>query len=184
LVRIRDHHDTESWNAFVALYTPVVYRFCRGQGLQDADAADVSQEVMAEVARSIRGFEYQPGRGRFRDWLWTVTRRTLGRFRKRQAGAVLDIRDDELDQMANAPAEAEWTDEFNAQVLRTALANIRPHFEPHTWRAFELVWLENRSAAEAARELGVAIDTVYVAKSRVLKGLEQEFLELVEDVPF
>jgi RNA polymerase sigma-70 factor (ECF subfamily) len=184
LVRIRDPHDTESWKTFVSVYSPVVYRFCRSRGLQDADAEDVTQEVLAEVAKSIGAFRYQPQRGRFRDWLWTVTRRMLGRFSKKRAGAVPGLPDEELDRVATGAADAEWTDDFNAQVLRTALDNVRPHFEAHTWRAFELTWLENRPAAQAAAELGMVIDAVYLAKSRVLKRLEQEFRELVDDVPF
>lgn len=50
-----------------------------------------------------------------------------------------------------------------------------------TWRAFERVWLEDRSAAETARELSIRIDSVYLAKSRVLKCLEKEVQEIVED---
>src|SRR5271155_1109111 len=80
LVRIRDRQDAESWKLFVELYTPPVLRYCRLRGLQDADAADVTQEVMAQVARSMHAFRYSPERGRFRDWLGTVTRRKLNRF--------------------------------------------------------------------------------------------------------
>jgi hypothetical protein len=74
LLRIRDAFDAESWRTFVSIYAPLIYRSCRRRGLQDADAADVGQEVLAQVARSIREFEYQPGRGRFRDWLGSVVR--------------------------------------------------------------------------------------------------------------
>ena len=40
LVRIRDARDAEAWREFVRLYSPLVYRFARRKGLQDADAAD------------------------------------------------------------------------------------------------------------------------------------------------
>ena len=66
-------------------------------------------------------------------------------------------------------------------MLRAALVRTRPHFEPTTWRAFELVWLENRPAAEVAREAGQPIDWVYVAKSRVLKRLWEEVQDLADD---
>ena len=51
LIRIRDGGDAESWRTFVTIYAPVVYRYACRRGLQDADAADVSQEVMGKVAR-------------------------------------------------------------------------------------------------------------------------------------
>src|SRR5581483_3188670 len=59
LMRLRDAGDAGAWATFVDVYTPLVYGYLRRRGLQDADAADVAQEVMTEVARSIRAFEYQ-----------------------------------------------------------------------------------------------------------------------------
>ena len=72
LVRIRNERDTESWSRFVEIYAPAVYRFLKHQGLQDADAADLTQEVMASVAAAIKSFDYDAHRGRFRGWLFTV----------------------------------------------------------------------------------------------------------------
>src|SRR5437868_3868297 len=76
-----------------------------------------------------------------------------------------------------------WAEEFHAQILRAALDQIRPSFEPATWRAFERVWIDSRPAAEVAIELGVPIDAVYVAKSRALKRLHAAIVELAEDLP-
>ncbi len=61
------------------------------------------------------------------------------------------------------------------------MQRIQPYFEPLTWRAFERVWVEHRSAAEAAQELSLRIEQVYLAKSRVLKRLSEEVHEIVED---
>jgi RNA polymerase sigma-70 factor (ECF subfamily) len=187
LVRIRDAQDAESWQTFVEIYAPLIYRHCRRRGLQDADAADVGQEVLAQVAHSIRTFEYQPERGRFRDWLGTVTRGKLVRWqekRAREADAAGggDSRD-VLGGTAAPVADTDWSAEFNAHLLQAALGRIRPHFEPVSWRAFERVWVDNRPAAEVAGELNLPIASIYVAKSRVLKQLREEILILAEDVP-
>ena len=77
-------------------------------------------------------------------------------------------------------ADTNWDAEFNAHILQMALGQCRPHFEAATWRAFELVWLENRPAMQVARELGQPIDWVYVAKSRVLGRLRQELAGLLD----
>src|SRR5207302_10242972 len=77
LARIKDARDDEAWTAFLDTYAPAVYRYCRRKGLQHPDAADVTQEVMAQVARSAGGFEYRPEQGRFRDWLGVVTHSKL-----------------------------------------------------------------------------------------------------------
>jgi RNA polymerase sigma-70 factor (ECF subfamily) len=164
-----------------------VYRFCVRQGLQDADAADVTQEVLDQVARSMPTLEYQPERGRFRDWLGTVTRHKLARFHHRKNRAEAAVGGDEaeqiLKQMPAPAADADWTANFHARVLHVALERIRPNFEPATWQAFERVWLENRPAPETARELNLPVATVYVAKSRVLKHLREEILALADDLP-
>ena len=187
LMRIRDPRDAESWRTFVELYTPPVLRYCRLRGLQDADAADVTQEVRAQVSRSMQSFQYNADRGRFRDWLGTITRSKVNRhFAKKNlgtAGAGGDDMPEVLDNLASIEVDADWNAEFNAQVLLTALDRVRPLFGPATWNAFASVWLENRSVAETTSALGVSLEAVYVAKSKVLKRLEEEVLGLAEDIP-
>jgi RNA polymerase sigma factor (sigma-70 family) len=186
LMRLRDSADDSAWRTFVGTYAPFIYHWCIRKGLQDADAADVSQETLLQVARSVRTFAYQPERGRFRDWLGLIVRRRLSRFREQQGrGAVVDSAEAEqaLEQADAAPADAEWKAEFNAQVLRVALEQIRPEFEAATWKVFEQTWLAGRSANEAAAAAGLSVSAAYVAKHRVLKRLQEQVLHLAEDLP-
>src|SRR5262245_21397314 len=74
LGRIKDGGDTEAWRELMSLYGPVVYGFARNRGLQDADAADLMQEVLRSVARYASKLEYDRSRGTFRGWLYTITR--------------------------------------------------------------------------------------------------------------
>jgi RNA polymerase sigma-70 factor (ECF subfamily) len=129
----------------------------------------------------MRSFVYDPAQGRFRDWLRTVTRNRVFKFltRKDREGVGSG---ESLDELANR-ADAEWADDFQAQVLQVALERIQPQFEEATWRVFDQVWRQKRPAGETARELGLAIDLVYAAKSRVLKRLREEVLMLAEDIP-
>src|SRR6266446_1968412 len=80
LVRLRDGTNAEAWREFLQLYGPVVYGFARNRGLQDADAADLMQEVLRSVARNAPRMEYDPARGTFRGWLYTVTRNKIYNF--------------------------------------------------------------------------------------------------------
>jgi RNA polymerase sigma-70 factor (ECF subfamily) len=184
LMRIRDRNDQESWRTFVMIYAPLVYRYCCRHGLQDADASDLSQEVMQKVARAIRTFEYQPARGLFRNWLLTITRRQLAEFHQkiaRRPEQSIDCSEVEaLSEDGDRP-DADWNQDFTDRVLQVALDRSRPNFEPTTWRAFESVWIENRSAAETADALALNIDLVYYSKARVLKRLKEEVEEIVED---
>jgi RNA polymerase sigma-70 factor (ECF subfamily) len=158
LLRLRDVQDAAAWQTFVDVYAPLIYRYCRRHRLQDADATDIAQEVLAQVARSIRAFEYQPQRGRFRDWLGTVTRNKLRRFLHKEGHAVRGqggpASDAVLDETGAPEMDSDWTAQFNAHLLQVALQRIRPHFEEATWRAFEQVWLKDRRAAAVAEETG------------------------------
>src|SRR6516164_7256878 len=84
LVRILDAQDVQAWNQFVEIYAPLVYGFARRHGLQDADAADVTQEVMQSVSKAAHKLEYDPERGSFRGWLFTVTRNNVSTFLSRR----------------------------------------------------------------------------------------------------
>ncbi len=184
LIRLRDATDKASWGTFVAVYGPMIRGYCQYQGLQEADAADVSQEVLVRVVRSIGAFEYQPTLGRFRDWLGAVVRNSVRRFRDRDRTAPHGTGAEERPDLDVAgPADPEWTSRYQAGLLAAACELAKPHFEPHTWRAFERVWLERAPAPEVADELGLAVHAVYVAKSRVLQRLREELLFLAEDMP-
>lgn len=186
LLRLRDPRDADAWRLFVETYTPVVSAYCRRPGLQPSDVADVTQDVMAQVLRSIPDFSYQPERGRFRDWLGAVTRTKLLRFLSRdgRAGKGGDAEAEELTRQVEDPeSDTLWNEGFEARVLEVAMQRARPDFEETTWRISERYWIDGRTAPEVSRELGVAIESVYVAKSRVLKRLRSEVVHLAEDCP-
>ncbi len=182
LLRLRAAGDREAWHTCVEVYGPLIYGHCRRSGLAHTDAEDVTQEVFARLSTAIRSFEYQPDLGRFRTWLGTVARNEINRFLKKRGHETARLETDTpMEELAGAREDGHWTAAFNSHVLRMALERCRPHFEEPTWRAFERVWLEQRPAADVAREMDHDIDWVYVAKSRVLKALLHEVRELADD---
>jgi len=184
LLKVRDPQDAAAWQAFVDVYGRLVFVHCRRRGLAHEDAEDVTQRVFAIVSRAIRSFEYQSQIGRFRDWLGTIVRNEVHEFLRKSSQQVAGgTESSALDQAAGRGDEALWTEEFQAHILAVALARSRPHFEPDTWRAFELVWQQTQPPLDVAQQLGRPIDWVYVAKSRVLKHLWCEVQELAEDAP-
>src|SRR5262249_6983443 len=84
LVRLRDPRDETAWREFIDLYAPLIYHYARKQGLQDADAVDLSQEVLSAVAGALGRLEYDRQRGTFRSWLFTIVRRRLSNWRRAQ----------------------------------------------------------------------------------------------------
>ncbi len=186
LVRIRDGQDRDAWRQFVQAYAPVVYAFGRKRGLQDADAADLVQEVFRSVAGAAGRLDYDPRRGSFRGWLYTVTRNKLFNFleaRRRQALGSGDSGAQALleAQAGREGAEAVWDREYERQLSAVAMERVKGEFQEATWRAFWLTAVEGKSAREAGESLKMSPGAVYVAKSRVVARLREEVRRLEEE---
>jgi RNA polymerase sigma factor (sigma-70 family) len=183
LVRLRDPDDKEAWRQFVGLYAPLIHGLARKRGLQDADAADLTQEVLQAVAGSVGGLDYDPVRGTFRGWLYTIARRKIHDFhnsrQRREQGSGDSAT---LQLLGEYPAQAEdaerWERDYRQHIFNLAAEQVRGSFEPATWRAFWLLAVEGKTGAEAARTTGLSVGAVYVARSRVLARLKQRIQEI------
>jgi RNA polymerase sigma-70 factor (ECF subfamily) len=177
LLQIRDAANASAWEQFVEIYTPLIYGFCRQHGLQDADAADVSQEVMRAVARSIGHFDYDPQRGRFRTWLLTVTRNKLRSFLARQKrepysnGEMATLQS--LEAQPSEEDESDWDTAYHRRLFEAAAEQVRPEVRDSTWQAFWQTAWQDRDGAAVAQTLGMSVGAVYIAKSRVLARLRE-----------
>jgi RNA polymerase sigma-70 factor (ECF subfamily) len=176
LLRIRDSQDTLAWSEFVQLYAPMIYAFSRKRGLQDADAADVTQEVLRSVSRSAGRFEYVASRGGFRRWLFTITRNEVNDYlngTRRAPGTNTETR--AIEQLPAAVDDAaDWDNEYEQRVLRWAAERVRKTVKESTWTAFWQTAVEGRDAMEVAQVLGISTGAVYIAKSRVIARLRIE----------
>lgn len=183
---MRHLDDVNAWQSFVNQYGPLIYRFCRNRGLQDADAADVTQEVFRQLGKSFPSFKLDSERGRFRSWLGTITRNEISRFLKkirRPGFGTGGANSDGLLKSLASDGEAIWLEEFNAHVYHSLLAQLRLEFDDATWRAFEMLWIDDVPAATVARLMDREIGWVYRAKFNVLSRLRAEVLALAEDLP-
>ena len=171
----------ESWSRFVSIYTPAIYAFLQQQGLQEADAADLSQDVMTSVARAIKSFEYQPGRGRFRGWLFTLVQNRLRNFRRaaaRHPVASRDSRSAPIVQQAGDEQQQAWDREYERQLFAAAAARVQPAVSNSTWQAFRGTLVEGRPAPEVAADLAMSAAAVRLAKARVLARIKSEIKDL------
>lgn len=189
LWKIRDAGDTRSWGEFVEIYTPLLYNYFRARGLQDADAADLGQEVMRSVAGAISRFEYDPEKGTFRSWIYTIARNKLNTFFKKDARrekgsgrtTVLKMVEQTVDEKQDP--EAIWDLEHRRRMLEWASERVRDHFEEHTWQAFERVALRQEDVAAVAEDLGMKLGSVYVAKSRITAKLRETIESVAGEWP-
>jgi RNA polymerase sigma-70 factor (ECF subfamily) len=188
LVRLRDGGDSEAWQEFVHLYAPIIYGFARKRGLQDADAADLMQEVLRSLSSAARRLEYDPARGTFRGWLFTVTRNKVFNFLESRSKRVLGTGDSNtqrrLEQHAGSEdLSADWEADYQRTLAAQAMARVKGEFQPATWDAFMLTAVEGRQPAQVAARVGLSVGAIYVAKSRVIARLRLEIERLQGDDP-
>jgi len=186
LNRLRCAPGSETWTRLADLYTPLIRAWLRKYDVQDSDAADLTQEVLLAVSKDLGKFEHAGHPGTFRGWLKAILVNRLRKFwrardRRPQARGDSDI-DLRLAQLGDPSSEMSqiWNREHDQYVLRQLLALAEPHFEPNTWKAFCRVALDGAKPDVVAEELGISLNAVCLAKSRVLRRLRQESEGLIE----
>ena len=183
LLRLRDARDQHAWSTFLEIYQPLIYRVIMQRRVQDADAREVTQEVLLAVASSIDQWEADPQRGTFRGWLATITRNLVVNFLIKQSRHPRGSGDSDFRrglESLPAPAgdESELFDvEERRQIFRWAAERIRPEFREANWEAFWRTAVEGQGAIEVARELGISPGLVYVSRNRIMKRLREKVEE-------
>jgi RNA polymerase sigma-70 factor (ECF subfamily) len=177
LVRLRDPRDADAWREFVDLYAPLIYYHARKRGLQDADAVDLSQEVISAVAGAVGRLEYDPSRRTFRSWLFTVVRRKLSNWRRAQRHRPRGSGDSATHRLLEQSPAAEgtasdWEAEWQERVYAWACEQVRGDVSAATWQAFWRTAIDGQPGKRVAADLGLSVAAVYHARSRVLARLK------------
>ena len=182
LLQLRDH-DGARWEEFVQIYEQALYEFCRRRGLQDADARDVTQEVLLHVSNRVEAWD--SSKGRFRSWLFRITQNiATDKFHEwvKHAGNG----DSQIAKLtSNHPSATdegvEW--EYRRAALRWATRQVRPRVSQACWNAWWRTAIEGTKAAAVADELGMTIGSVYTAKCRVFNRIKSAIAKLDGELP-
>jgi RNA polymerase sigma-70 factor (ECF subfamily) len=186
LERLRRRPDEASWQRLVALYTPLLRGWLRRHALHAQDAADLTQDVLVVVVRELPHFEHSGQLGAFRHWLRSILTNRLRDFWRAKRFRPVATGDSAfagmLDQLQDPHSDLgrRWDEEHNEHVARHFLALIESEFQPTTWRAFQRVVLAGDKPAVVAQELGLSVNAVFIAKSRVLSRLREEMAGLTD----
>jgi RNA polymerase sigma factor (sigma-70 family) len=176
----RAPQDQCAWQDFVGRYGGMVARWCRQWGLQNADAEDVSQNVLLELSRQMSRFRYDPS-GSFRGWLKTISYRAWCDFLDRRR--VVGTGDSNVLQVLHSVEARQdflkrFEEEWDRELLEEAMKAVQQRVQSHTWEAFRLMTQEDLSGQEVAQRLGMKVGAVWVAKSKVQRMLHEEIRRL------
>jgi RNA polymerase sigma-70 factor (ECF subfamily) len=185
LERLAGTPTDDDWRRLHELYQPLLHAWMARAGVSESDADDLAQEVLLVVFREVARFERR-GPGAFRAWLRTVLAhrvRDYFRGQKYRPTATGDSdflrRLDELESPESALSRL-WDREHDEHVAASLLRRVQGDFAPATWQAFRRHVLEGEPAKQVAAELGLSLNSVLLAKSRVLTRLRQELAGLVD----
>lgn len=179
--------DPEAWKVFVKRYEPLIYDWCRGWGLQDADAQDVTQDVLLRLVERMRQFTYDPSLS-FRGWLRTLVRHAWSDFLKNRSRPGRGSGDDQVFDTLNHVAARDdlvtrLERQYDLELLQRAEDRVQPRVQPNTWEAYRLAGKDGLSGPEAAQKIGIAVAKVYVYRKRVQQMIREEIQRLEESDP-
>ncbi|MCH7725576.1 MAG: sigma-70 family RNA polymerase sigma factor [Planctomycetes bacterium] len=186
LIRVRDPADQAAWHEFVEIYRPIILRLARQKGMQEADADDVAQQVLAAVAKAVQQREHDPRRAKFRTWLNRVAHNAILNALTRGKpdrgsgdSALLAV----LNQYEShtGPDSDLLRLEHRREVFRWAARHVRKEFRQATWDAFWLTAVEGRAVEVVANELAKNRGAIYAARSRVIRRIQEKVTEYEQE---
>lgn len=182
LARLSNAEDG-AWKEFHERYDGLIHSFARRRGLQPADCDDIAQEVLLSLSKTLPGFQYDSSKGKFRSYLKTATLHAIFKMNGQKRGAI-NLED--IEQATRAAAvddavDAAWEAEWRQYHLRQALRVIKSEFNAVDFQAFKRYAIEEGGVQETAYALGVSIDQVYQAKSRIMKRLSQVIADQIQE---
>jgi RNA polymerase sigma factor (sigma-70 family) len=183
LLLLSNPADPNYWSAFVERYAPKIYGWCRQHGLPEADAQDVTQDVLTQLVQKLGTFVYDRHKGSFRGWLKTLTHHAWCDYvESRQRAGLVGDNNEVLHCLETLAASQDLlerlADTFDLELLSEAQARVQLQVSPRDWKIFESLALEGRTGPEVAKELGMTVTAVLMAKSRVQKRLCREVRRL------
>lgn len=181
LLRRASQEQADAWDQIVHLYAPLVYRWCRTWGAQATDAENICQEVFRALLTSLPSFRETDRPESFRAWLKAIARhKMVDQMRVWQRGATACGGGDATVELNQVPDLHDFDQDNETSVelrmlYRQAVELIRSEFSEQDWESFVLVTVDTLSPAETARRLGISVNSVYLAKSRIVKRVREEF---------
>jgi RNA polymerase sigma-70 factor (ECF subfamily) len=176
--------EQTAWHLLVKIYSPLVARWARQQGIHEADIEDIAQNVFTAVSEHIATFGQDRSDNSFRGWLWTVTRskvinhqRNLRKHLEARGGQISAGLDLPAANPVDDPTSSESTGDLQLLVA-SALEVIRQDFSQQTWQAFWQTAALGQRPSEVARELGMTPAAVCMCRARVLRRLRETIGEL------
>jgi RNA polymerase sigma-70 factor (ECF subfamily) len=193
LGRLKASAQDRDWEDFYDRYSPVILSFAQKCGMDFQGAEDVLQETVICLMQKLPVFEYDPQKGKFRNWLRQIVKyKALEQLRRAGAkkiqplsASALDLALDLETPLADSAAVGSGIDAaWELSVLEQALRQIRndPTVKKETCDIFFALVVEEQPVAAIETRFGVKRNAIYQIKNRMQKRLREE-IELLAGSP-
>ena len=178
----KTNSDSRSWSECYELYWKLVYSVATKSGLSPQSAEDVVQETFIKVSKSIKKFEYDPKKGRFRSWLCLITKQQVANYyrKKKNLPELPSFWNEDPDKPLNEIPDptndwdAIWEDEDRKHTMNLALQSLSEKCKPKPLKLFLAHCIKGMAVKEVAAQFQVSDNEVYLAKSRIMPQFEKE----------
>lgn len=183
MLRLRNRSDSAAWSEFDAQYGELIVRYLRARGVQLCDAQDIRQIVLAKLFQRLPEFDYQPARGRFRDYLGQTVKNALRDWFVRPGIAERTVDPEVIaDWSSTRPVREDpvWEREWVDHHFRRAFASLAMAVETRSMEVFEHL-LAGRTVADVAAAEGMSVEAVRKIRQRVRTRLSELIRAQIED---
>ena len=181
LLEVRDAENAEAWAVFEDRYRELLVRFCLSLGVQHADSEDIIQSVFAKLLGGLKNFEYDPAKGRFRDYLFRCVRSGFSDWSARPKPAGWSVVPSEGGASADAQVSAEaFEREWMDHHYRMALAAVRQRVDASSVAVLEAT-LAGVPVPEIAASTGLSDQAVYKVQQRMRGYLKEQIARQVRE---
>lgn len=184
LQRLKAWDNDADWKEFFDTYQRSIHGLAVKCGLTHAEAEEVVQNTMVAVARKMPEFDYNRAIGSFKGWLFTITRRAVGKQLAKRARHPSNPQDDEgfheLDTIPDPAGgfEKRWEEDWRQSLLDIAMDRVRRRISPKQFQVFDLFVHQQLPMDQITQILNVNAAQVYMAKLRVSSAIRHEMAQL------
>ncbi len=182
LIRVRNATDTQAWEEFYNLYSPLLYSYARDQRLSHEDAEDIRSSCYESIVKNIQRFQYDGQKRGFRAWLRTmVNRRIIDQKRKKRI-PIAKMVDVQQIKGTERSVDEIFDEHWQLHHLRYAIGNVQKRVSETTFEAFLLLTEADLSVGEVCQRMDMNADQVYRIRSRVLSLIREEMSQFDVDI--
>lgn len=184
ILRLKGQRNELAWTEFVSVYESFLRQIVGRHGVAARDVPDVTQQILAAIARSVEGWRDDGNPASFRRWLHRVARNVVLKFLARERRQIAGVGGtDFLDVLQQVPAEPSDVQvrDYEHELVVWAAEHVRSDFREASWKAFWETLVSGRAVAEVARELGVTPGSIYMSRSRIMSRIRSKIQEIGDE---